>query len=181
MGSQKISTFKGRKCKQRGVGGQKKPKTCQRSLWTTPKYGFYKKSLQKDAPLTSWTLFFITKGYQVPVVLQVSFCDEKSVQLVRGASFRSDFLQNPYFKKEKQPLRRAKKPIWHEWMNQYLDPDFLTFQAEWITACKKVRSWEMIWKYLCRDIGICRHMNLVQTHKCSFLIMGLHIFQIKLC
>ena len=24
---------------------------------------------------------------------------EKSVQLVRGASFRGDFLQNPYFKK----------------------------------------------------------------------------------
>ena len=33
----------------------------------------------------------------VPVVLQVPFCDEKSVQLVRHASFRSDFLQNPYF------------------------------------------------------------------------------------
>ena len=25
-----------RKCKRRGVGGQKKPKSCQRSLWTTP-------------------------------------------------------------------------------------------------------------------------------------------------
>ena len=23
-----------------------------------------------------------------------------------------------------------------------------------------------------RDIGICRHMNLVQTHKCSISIMG---------
>ena len=31
------------------------------------------------------------------VVLQVPFCEEKSVQLVRVASFRSDFLQNPYF------------------------------------------------------------------------------------
>jgi len=29
--------------------------------------------------------------------IQVPFCDEKSVQLVRGASFRNDFLQNPYF------------------------------------------------------------------------------------
>ena len=38
-----------------------------------------KKSLRKDA------------------TLQVPFCDEKSVQLVRVASFRSDFLQNPYF------------------------------------------------------------------------------------
>jgi hypothetical protein len=27
-----------------------------------------------------------------------------------------------------------------------------------------------------RDIGICRHMNLVQTHKCSFSIMGPIIF-----
>ena len=31
-----------------------------------------------------------------------------------------------------------------------------------------------------RDIGICRCMDLVQTNKCSFLIMGPHIFQIKL-
>ena len=29
--------------------------------------------------------------------LQVPFCEEKSVQLVRVAFFRSDFLQNPYF------------------------------------------------------------------------------------
>ena len=26
-----------RKCQQRGLGGQKKPKSCQRSLWTPPK------------------------------------------------------------------------------------------------------------------------------------------------
>ena len=26
-----------RKCQLRGVGGQKEPKSCQRSLWTTPK------------------------------------------------------------------------------------------------------------------------------------------------
>ena len=32
-----------------------------------------------------------------------------------------------------------------------------------------------------RDIGICRCMDLVQTHKCSLLIMGPNIFQIKLC
>ena len=31
------------------------------------------------------------------IVLQVPFCEEKSVQLVRVAFFRSDFLQNPYF------------------------------------------------------------------------------------
>ena len=29
--------------------------------------------------------------------IQVPFCEEKSVQLVRVAFFRSDFLQNPYF------------------------------------------------------------------------------------
>ena len=51
------------------------------------KYGFYKKSLRKDAPLVEH--FFHHK--------RVPFCDEKSVLLVRGASFRSDFLQNPYF------------------------------------------------------------------------------------
>ena len=32
------------------------------------------------------------------IVLQVPFCEEKSVQLVRVAFFRSDFLQNPYFR-----------------------------------------------------------------------------------
>ena len=30
--------------------------------------------------------------------LQVPFCEEKSVQLVRVAFFRSDILQNPYFR-----------------------------------------------------------------------------------
>ena len=30
--------------------------------------------------------------------MQVPFCEEKSVQLVRVAFFRSDFLQNPYFR-----------------------------------------------------------------------------------
>ena len=40
------------------------------------KYGFYKKSLRKNATLRSWTIFLHKK---------VAF-------------FRSDFLQNPYFK-----------------------------------------------------------------------------------
>ena len=30
------------------------------------------------------------------IELQLPFCEEKSVQLVRVAFFRSDFLQNPY-------------------------------------------------------------------------------------
>ena len=29
----------GRKCQRRGVDGQQKPKSCQRSLWTTPNLG----------------------------------------------------------------------------------------------------------------------------------------------
>ena len=45
---------------------------------TLLKYRFYKKPLHKRVPV-------------------VPFCDEKSVQLVRVVSFRSDFLQNPYF------------------------------------------------------------------------------------
>ena len=31
-------------------------------------------------------------------LLQVPFCEEKSVQLFRVAFFQSDFLQNPYFR-----------------------------------------------------------------------------------
>ena len=27
---------------------------------------------------------------------------------------------------------------------------------------------------------LCKDLNFVQTHKCSLLIMGLHIFEIKL-
>ena len=34
---------------------------------------------------------------QLCSTIQVPFCEEKSVQLVRVAFFRSDFLQNPYF------------------------------------------------------------------------------------
>ena len=40
---------------------------------------------------------FIRSHFGVKVVLQVPFCDEKNVQLVRVASFRGDFLQNQYF------------------------------------------------------------------------------------
>ena len=28
---------------------------------------------------------------------------------------------------------------------------------------------------------LCKDLNLVETHKCSLLIMGLHIFEVKLC
>ena len=31
------------------------------------------------------------------VFVQVLFCEDKSVQLLRVAVFQSDFLQNPYF------------------------------------------------------------------------------------
>ena len=59
------------------------------------KYGFYKKSLRKDAPLTSWTLFS-SLFFQISTDIWKK-SEEKSVQLVWGASFRVDFLQNPYF------------------------------------------------------------------------------------
>ena len=35
------------------------------------------------------------------------------------------------------------------------------------------------WYNALRDIGICRQMNIGQTHKGSFSIMGPHIFKIK--
>ena len=41
VGGREVTCFcqrlKGTKCQRRGVDGQKKAKTCQRSLWTTPK------------------------------------------------------------------------------------------------------------------------------------------------
>ena len=52
------------------------------------KHGFYRNSLRKDAPLTSWTLF-----------PDLEKNGGKRVQLVRGASFQGDFLQNSYFKR----------------------------------------------------------------------------------
>ena len=32
-----------------------------------------------------------------------------------------------------------------------------------------------------RSTRLVRHLILLQTHKCSLLFMGLHIFEIKLC
>ena len=70
------------------------------------KYGFCKKSLRKDEPLTSWTLFwaFLSShlgGFAVGATANPPKSDDKyaqkSVQLVRGSSFQSDFLQNLYF------------------------------------------------------------------------------------
>ena len=37
--------------------------------------------------------------FRVPAVLEVPQNEEKSVQLVKGSSFRSDFSHNPYFSK----------------------------------------------------------------------------------
>ena len=79
------------------------------SLKIVLKYGFCMKSLQKDETLTSWTLFWaylssILGGFAVAPVgllLHPPKSDDKyaqkSVQLVRGSSFRNDLLQNPYF------------------------------------------------------------------------------------
>ena len=43
-------------------------------------------------------------------VSKVPSCDEKSVQLVRVASFRSDFLQNPYFRSVIYKISCPKQP-----------------------------------------------------------------------
>ena len=51
-----LSTFMGRKFKRRGICGQKKPKYCQRSLWTTP-YSFASKPLLRGLIISflRWT------------------------------------------------------------------------------------------------------------------------------
>ena len=58
------------------------------------KYGFCKKSPRKDATLTSWTLL-ASLFSRWALIWKKS--EAKSVQLVRVAFFRGDFLQNPYF------------------------------------------------------------------------------------
>ena len=35
-------------------------------------------------------------------------------------------------------------------------------------------------KLFAQNTPLCKDLNLVQTHKCSLLIMGLHIFETKL-
>ena len=54
-------------------------------------------------------------------VLQAPFCDEKSVQLVRGASFRSDFSSNLYF---------SALHIMHTWVGTKLQ--FQKIETLWI-------------------------------------------------
>ena len=44
-----------------------------------------------------WTVEHFFPHFRVPLVLLVPQSEEKSVQLVRGSSFRSDILQNPDF------------------------------------------------------------------------------------
>ena len=60
--------------------------------------------------------------------------------------------------------------------------------SPWKVSKKKklkygLRFWTpMVWAFMpWRNIEICRHLHLVQTHKSSLSIMGPHIFQIKLC
>ena len=50
--------------------------------------------------------------------LQVPFCEEKSVQLFRVAFFRSDFLQNPYFRWQVKFKKRLKNGHWSNFKNQ---------------------------------------------------------------
>ena len=71
------------------------------------RYGFCKKSLRIDEPLNSCTLFwaYFCHRFWVGLLLHLLHPPkiddkyaQKKVQLVRGSSFRSDFLQNPHFK-----------------------------------------------------------------------------------
>ena len=75
-----------RNCQHRGGRWSKKAKILSTSFVNDPlKNGFFKKSLQKDEPLTSFntflSIFVITFGWDC-------CCNS-----------RSDFLQNPYFSK----------------------------------------------------------------------------------
>ena len=45
-----------------------------------------------------WTVEHFFPHFRVPLVLLVPQSEEKSVQLVRGSSFRSDFIKKSYFK-----------------------------------------------------------------------------------
>ena len=71
------------------------------------KYEICKKSFRKDEPLTSWTLFqHICPYFWVGLLLHPANQNQKwgqiclkSVQLVRGSSFRNGLLQNPYFRR----------------------------------------------------------------------------------
>ena len=50
------------------------------------------------------------------------FCDEKSVQLVRVASFQSDFLQNPYFSETQKKFKNWKVAL--QYSNPWLVAQF---------------------------------------------------------
>ena len=57
----KMSTFCQRsydtKCQRRGIGGQKKPESCQRSLWTTPKVAITCRSRWTSMKKYRWIIF----------------------------------------------------------------------------------------------------------------------------
>ena len=50
-----------------------------------------------------WPVEHFVPHFRVHVVLEVPQSEEKSVQLVRGTFFRSDFLQNTYFSNFSSP------------------------------------------------------------------------------
>ena len=79
------------------------------------KYGFCKKSLRKNASLTSWTLFSSQKG--TCSIIQVPFCEEKSVQLVRVAffvvtSYKIHTLADTKMKVERMGITEILRRIW---------------------------------------------------------------------
>ena len=75
--------------------------------------------------------FFITKGYLY--YYRYPFVMKKNVLLVRGASFRTDFLQNPYFTRpwEKKSFCHVEKH--KQWKSMPKD-----WVAENLTKCKNV-------------------------------------------
>ena len=83
------------------------------------KYEFCNKSFRKNEPLTSWTLFsplIKTLGERASNFENTYV--EKSVQLVKGSSFRNDLLQNPYFSTAfKVLLINFKNVIRSDWYN----------------------------------------------------------------
>ena len=81
---------------------------------------------------------FVRSHFTSGSTIQVPFCEGKSVQLVRVAFFRSDFLQNPYFS-------RKMRNYWHTWLSEKIALRSCIwtclssiFRRPFLTACTEV-------------------------------------------
>ena len=63
-----------------------------------------------------WPVEHLSPHFGVPVVLPVPQSEEKNVQLVRGLSFRSDFLHNPYFS-----IVSLRRTVWQPYRLSQID------------------------------------------------------------